>query len=81
MAYYFYVLRCADDSLYCGITTDLKKRLQEHNSINSKGAKYTRAKRPVFLIYAEKYKDRSTATKRESEVKKWPKTKKEALVK
>lgn len=80
MPYYFYILRCADNSLYCGITTNLEKRLQEHNLNNSKGAKYTRSKRPVKLAYSKKYRDINSALKRESEVKKWAKVKKEELV-
>lgn len=80
MSYYFYILRCADNSLYCGVTTNLEKRLQEHNLDNSKGAKYTRAKRPVILVYCEKYPDIKTAMKREAEVKKWTKAQKEMLV-
>ena len=78
--YYFYILRCADDSLYCGVTTDLERRVEEHNSNNSLASKYTRARRPVELVYAEKHEDRESASKREAQVKKWPKAKKEALV-
>lgn len=80
MPYYFYLLRCADNSLYCGITTNLKKRLLEHNLNNSKGAKYTRSKRPVKLAYFKKYHDINSAMKREIEVKKWTKAKKENLI-
>lgn len=80
MTYYFYIARCSDDSLYCGITTDLKRRVKEHNSNTSKGAKYLRAKKPVHLAYFEKLKDRNSALVRESEVKKLPKEKKEALI-
>lgn len=81
MPYYFYILRCTDNSLYCGITTNLEKRLQEHNLNNSKGAKYTRSKRPVKLVYSKKYRDVNSAMKREIEVKKWPKAQKEKLIK
>ncbi len=80
MNYYFYILRCADYSLYCGITTDLVRRVAEHNSGTIKGAKYTRAKGPVKLVYHEAYEDMSTALKREAEVRRWKKAQKEALV-
>lgn len=80
MSYYFYILRCADNSLYSGITNNLEKRLREHNSVNSKGAKYTRAKRPVKLVYSEKYRSKKTAMKREIEVKRLTKAEKEKLV-
>lgn len=74
-----YLLRCNDDSLYAGITTDIQRRLQEHN--NSKlGAKYTRARRPVVLVYSESTSDRSRASKREYQLRKLSKTKKEQLV-
>ncbi len=79
--FYFYILRCADNSLYCGMTTDLVRRLKEHNSTGAKGAKYTRAKKPVVLVHSEKFPDIKTALQRESEVKKWTKSRKEQLVK
>ncbi len=81
MKYYFYIVRCSDNSLYSGITTDLKRRIEEHNSDGKKGAKYLRAKKPVILVYSEKFKDRNSALVREAEVKKLPKPKKEELVK
>ncbi len=62
-----YLLRCADDTLYCGITNDLDKRIAAHNA--GEGAKYTRARVPVKLVYSEKHKDRSAASKREMEIK------------
>lgn len=80
MSYFFYMVRCADDSLYCGIATDVERRVKEHNSDSGKGAKYLRSKRPVVLVYTEEYPDRSSALKREYEVKQWPKTKKESLI-
>ncbi len=67
--YYVYMLECADGTLYTGIATDLERRLEEHNS-SSKGAKYTRTRRPVKLVYSETYEDRSSASKREYEIKK-----------
>ncbi len=77
--YYFYMLRCADNSLYCGITNDVQSRLKEHNA--SKGSKYVRSRLPATLAYAEEYTDISRALKREAEVKKWSKIRKEELVK
>ena len=59
-----YVLRCADESLYTGITTDVERRVQEHNE-GPKGARYTRARRPVSLVAHWGHPDRSTATKAE----------------
>lgn len=78
--YFFYMVRCADNSLYCGITTDVQRRVDEHNSGTKKSAKYTRAKGPVHLVYSEKYEDKSTALKREYEVKQWKKEEKEQLI-
>jgi putative endonuclease len=78
MSWFFYILRCADDSFYCGITNDLKDRLNEHNS--GKGAKYTKTRLPVKLIYFEKLPNKSSACKREIEVKGWRREKKEQLV-
>ena len=72
--YYLYILECSDKSLYTGITTDIKRRVAEHN--DGKGAKYTCAKLPVKLVYQEKHKDRSKAQIRESEIKSWPRVKK-----
>ena len=67
--YYVYIVCCADDTLYTGIARDLERRIEEHNS-SEKGAKYTRARRPVTLVYSEEYPDRSAASKREYEIKK-----------
>lgn len=78
-SYFFYILRCADNSLYCGISTELERRVEEHNT-HKKGAKYTRAKRPVTLVYFEQYENKSAAMKREYEVKQWSKGEKEKLV-
>ena len=63
------MVRCADDTLYTGIATDLLRRIEEHNS-SDKGAKYTRARRPVTLVYSEEFPDRSSASKREYAIKK-----------
>lgn len=78
--YYFYIVRCKDNSLYCGQTSNLERRIVEHNSGNSKTAKYTRAHSPVKLVYFEEYSTIQLAMSRELEVKKWPKNKKEELV-
>jgi putative endonuclease len=67
--YHLYILQCADKTLYTGITVDLERRVNEHNS-SKLGAKYTHARRPVKLIYSKKYKNRSSASKAESEMKK-----------
>ena len=67
--YYVYMVKCADDTLYTGIATELDRRIEEHNA-SDKGAKYTRVRRPVKLVYSEKYPDRSSASKREYEIKK-----------
>mgnify|MGYP001573178232 FL=1 len=80
MMYFIYLLRCCDNSLYCGQTNDLKRRIQEHNNDDSK-SKYTRARRPVKLVYFEKYKTINEALKRELEIKKMAKAKKEILIK
>lgn len=64
---YVYILRCADDTLYCGWTTDLEARLATHNS--GRGAKYTRSRRPVELVYSEAYDDRHDALSREWHIK------------
>lgn len=78
--YYFYILRCFDNSLYCGMTSNLDKRVKEHNSKTSKGAKYLRARKSVSLAYFETYPDIKTAMNRELQVKKWTRPKKEALI-
>jgi len=69
--YYVYLLECDDQSIYTGITTDLERRFKEHQSGKSgKGANYTNAKGAVKIVYSEEHPDRSTASKRESEIKK-----------
>ncbi len=80
MTYFIYLLRCSDNSLYCGQTKDLKRRVKEHNGIDSK-SKYTRSRRPVSLAYFEKYKTVNEALKREFEIKRMTKVKKEVLIK
>ena len=67
--WYLYVLRCSDQSLYTGVTTDLDRRLREHNE-TKRGAKYTRTRRPVELVWTKEYKSRSEAQKAEYSFKK-----------
>jgi len=70
MNWFVYILRCSDDSLYAGITTDVERRIKEHNGESGKaGAKCTRGRRPVTLVYQEKSLNRSSASKREMEIK------------
>ncbi len=73
-----YLLRCADDTLYCGITNDLAKRLAAHNA--GMAAKYTRARGPVALVYVEPCDDRSTASKRELAIKRLTRAEKLLLI-
>lgn len=77
-AYSVYILECSDGSFYTGITTNLERRLAAHNA--GRGARYTRARRPVRLIYAESAGDRAAATRRERAIKRLPRTAKEELV-
>lgn len=72
--WYFYVLSCRDNSLYTGVTTDIDRRVKEHNE--KKGAKYTRSRLPVRLWYFREMRDRSTAQKLESAFKKLARSKK-----
>lgn len=75
---YAYLLKCADDTFYCGWTNNLKKRLTAHNS--GRGAKYTKSRRPVVLVYYEKFETKEEAMRREAAIKKFSRKKKEALV-
>ncbi|MFC3151668.1 GIY-YIG nuclease family protein [Litoribrevibacter euphylliae] len=77
--WYVYIVRCSDDSLYTGITTDLDRRVKEHNE-SPKGAKYTRARRPVVLVHQEAYDNKSLASKREYQIKQLPKSSKLRLM-
>ena len=78
--YYTYILKCSDDSFYTWITTDIDRRLNEHNWILFWWAKYTRNRRPVELVYFEEFENRSLATKREIEIKKMTKKNKIILI-
>lgn len=66
--WFVYIVQCNDDTLYTGITTDIKRRLQEHNH-DQDGARYTRARRPVKLRYCETQNNRSSAARREAQIK------------
>lgn len=78
--WFVYILRCNDGSLYTGVAKDVHRRVEEHNSDNQRGAKYTRARRPVRLVYQEQVVSRSAAGKREYEIKQLNKTAKEQLI-
>lgn len=69
------MLECSDGTIYTGITTDLKRRLYEHNH-TTKGAKYTRTRRPVKLVWSRQSENRKTAMQEERKIKKLPKKKK-----
>ena len=76
--YYTYLAKCADGTLYCGFTDDLENREKVHNL--GKGAKYTRSRLPVKIVYSEKYETKSEALKRECAIKKLTRAKKEELI-
>lgn len=78
--YYLYILRCADGTLYTGITTDLQRRVAEHNSAKL-GAKYTAARQPVKVVFSKKFKNRSAASREEARIKKLKKYQKLELIK
>ena len=75
-----YILKCKDDSLYCGITNNLEKRLKQHKGEVKGGAKYTRSHWPCKLVYKEKSESRSKALQRESIIKKMSKDEKDSLI-
>lgn len=76
--FYVYILRCADDSLYCGYTNDVEKRFEKHKS--GKGAKYTRSHLPLEIVYVEEFENKSDALKREHEIKSMTRAQKEKLL-
>ena len=78
MAWYVYMFRCGDGSLYTGSTTDVERRLREHQG--GTGARYTRSRPPVTLAYAEEAPDRSAAQRREAAIKKLPRAQKLKLI-
>ncbi len=77
--YFLYIIQCEDGSLYTGITTNVERRFKEHQ--NKTGAHYTSAKKVVKVVYTEEHLNRSTASKREAEIKKWTREKKLELIK
>ena len=78
-SWFVYILRCSDNTLYTGVARDPQKRLQQHNHGN-KGAKYTRARRPVELVYQESAKDRSAAQQREYRIRQLSAAQKRELI-
>lgn len=78
--WFVYMVRCADDSLYTGVTTDLERRMREHNGDLVGGARYTRTRRPVALVYTEECADRRSAGKREAAIKAQSRQQKLALL-
>lgn len=76
--YFVYLLQCKDESIYTGITTDVARRFEEHK--NGEGGHYTRSKGAVKILYVEKKRNRSSALKREAEIKRWPRQKKLKLI-
>ena len=76
--WFVYLLRCSDGSIYTGITKKISQRIETHNE--GKGATYTAQRRPVSLLYQEPHPDHGSALRREAEIKKWRKGKKEELV-
>ena len=77
--YYFYLARCADNTLYAGYTINIKNREAKHNS--NQGAKYTKYRKPVKIVYWEKFNSSKEAKHRECQVKSWSKIEKEDLIK
>ncbi len=77
--YYIYILKCSDGTLYTGSTNDLEKRLHTHNT-GKAGAKYTRGRRPLEMIYSEKFRTKSKALKREWEIKRMKRDEKLVLI-
>lgn len=76
--YYVYILKCGDGSLYCGYTNDIDKRFEKHKSGN--GAKYTRSRLPLEIVYTEEFEDKSDALKRECSIKAMTRSQKEKLI-
>ena len=78
MGCWVYILRCADNTLYTGVAADVEKRLEQHNS--GHGAKYTRGRGPVRVVYRQLCPDRPTALRREAAIKKLTRQQKEELI-
>lgn len=79
MSWYVYIVKCSDNTYYTGVTTDLQRRINEHNSDDKKGAKYTKSRRPVNLFWCESHESRSLACQREAAIKKMKRAQKRAL--
>jgi putative endonuclease len=79
MSWHVYMVRCSDNTLYTGVARDLERRIQQHNH-GSEGAKYTRARRPVTLVYNEPAEDRSAAQQREYQIRKLSAAQKRMLI-
>jgi putative endonuclease len=77
--YYTYIIQCADTTFYTGITTNIDRRVLEHNTTD-RGAKYTRFRRPVTLVYCQEFLNRSNALKEEARIKKLSRKKKAGLI-
>lgn len=77
--YFVYLIECSDGSLYTGITTDVERRFQEHK--HKEGGHYTSSKKVVRVAYTEQHPDRSSASKREAQIKSWTRQKKLDLIK
>ena len=80
MNWWVYIVRCRDGSLYTGIARDVERRIGEHNAHDQLGARYTRTRRPVVLVYREALATRSEASKREAQIKRMTRGEKERLV-
>lgn len=78
--WYVYILECRDKTFYTGITVDVERRLSEHNDDNKRGARYTRPRRPVRLVYCESCADRSAASRREAAIRKMPRRLKLSMI-
>jgi len=78
--WWVYLVKCADNSLYCGVTIDTKRRLDEHNNDDKKGAKYTKTRRPVQLVFKQSQLNRSEACKEEARIKKLTRKQKLELI-
>jgi len=77
--WFVYILKCSDNTYYTGITTDIDRRINEHNT-SDKWAKYTRGRRPVQLMYTSDFKNKSEASKEECRIKKTTKSQKEKMI-
>lgn len=79
LTYYTYIVRCSDGTYYTGITRNIEKRVKQHNGHLKGGAKYTKGKQPVALVYTEKHTTHKLAAQREYEIKQLSRSQKEAL--